>query len=265
MDPKERIPGSALEGVMAAVKSGSLVDAAAVDGLAERFGLDRTAARRAVWLAGARPEPAAAIILTGGQSERMGTDKAFLVLDGMSAAARLYKKLAPHFDEVFFAAAASQSSPVAGARCVHDAVAGQGPLAGLAAGLSASPYRVNFVVACDIPEVDLPLMRRLLACLELDEIAVPEFAPRKVEPLFGAYDRAVGATAQRLLDAGSLKVLSLFAHHRTRIVAAGDAGWYTNLNTPEDLRRYLTSREKKKTATGATARGDSPTGPGLPE
>lgn len=251
--------------VEAGVVTGSLVDAATVDGLAEKLGMDRSAARRAVWLAGARPEPAAAIILIGGESVRMGTDKAFIVLDGMSAAARLYKKLAPYFDEVFFAAGTSQASPVAGARCVYDTVAGQGPLAGLAAGISASPYRANFVIACDIPEINLPLMRKLLSYLELYEIAVPAFSRRKIEPLFGAYNRAVGATAKRLLDGGSLKVISVFAHHRTRIVAAADKGWYANLNTPDDLRRYLKSREKKEPENEAAEHDGPPSGQELPE
>jgi len=249
-----------LASVKAGVRNGSLVDAAAVDGLARRLGLDRGVARSAIWLAGARPEPAAAIILIGGRSARMGSDKAFILVNGMSAASRLYTKLAPHFDEVFFAAAASQSSPVAGARCVHDTVAGRGPLAGLAAGLSASPCRVNFVIACDIPELDLPLMRKLLSCLERYEIAVPAFSPRKTEPLFGAYDRAVGATAKRLLDGGSLQVISVYAHHRTRVVAASGAGWYANLNTPADWRRYLKSWKKRKPTNEITELGHPPAG-----
>ncbi len=254
-----------LAGIEAGLVSGTLVDAATVDSLAQRHGLDRLAARRAVWLAGARPEPAAAIILIGGKSARMGADKAFILLDGMSAAARLYKKLAPHFDEVFFAAGTSQSSPVMGARCVYDTISGRGPLAGLAAGLSASPYRVNFVIACDIPEVDLPLMRRLLSYLELYEIAVPMFSPRRIEPLFGAYDRAVGATAKRLLEGRSLEVISVYAHHRTRIAAAADTGWYANLNTPDDLHRYLKSRKKKKSMKEATEHGPPLAGQELPE
>lgn len=238
--------------VQANLASGTLVDAATVVRLAETLGVDQLAARRAVWLSGARPEPAAAIILTGGKSKRMGTDKAFLLLDGLSAAARLHQKLIPHFDEVIFAAAASQPSPVAGARCVYDTVAGQGPLAGLASGLSASPCRVNFVIACDIPEIDILLMRRLLSCLEQYEIAVPAFTPRRTEPLFGAYDRMVGPTARLMIEKGFLQVLSVYAHHRTQIVAATGAGWYANLNTPADLQRYLgDDGERRETAAGS--------------
>lgn len=217
---------------------------------------------RAAWLSGVRPEPAAAVILTGGRSARMGTDKAFLPLEGGAAAERLYRKLVPHFDTVFFAAAASQPPPVPGARCVRDAVAGQGPLAGLAAGLSASPCRVNFVIACDIPEIDLPLVRRLLSFLDRYEIAVPEFTPGCVEPLFGAYDRAVGATAEHLLGENRRKVLAVYEYHRTRIIPAVDTGWYANLNTPADLRRYLESRERRRGGVGVP---EEPGPPARPE
>ncbi|MBN1296920.1 molybdenum cofactor guanylyltransferase [bacterium] len=233
------IPGEAFH--EAAHANGRRVSETEIHRLASGFGIDDVSARRVFWLAGARPEPAAAVILIGGKSMRMGTDKAFMLLDGESIASRLYKKLAPYFDEVFFSAARSQSSPVTGVRCVYDRLPGRGPLAGLATGLSASPHRVNFVIACDIPNVDISLVRMLLSTLEEVEIAVPAFSSMRTEPLFGAYDRSVGATAERLLLNGVSKVISVYDHHHTRVLSATNTGWYMNLNSPEDVRLYLES------------------------
>ncbi len=260
----ERLPGQAAAAACArtGVVSGARVDAAAIAALARELDVEPSAARRLSWLAGARPEPAAAIILIGGRSLRMGTDKAFIPIDGVPVAARLHRALAPHFDDMLFAAAAAQPPPVAGVRCVSDAVPGQGPLAGLAVGLAASPHRVNFVIACDIPEIDFVLMRRLLSCLEQHAIAVPAFTPGRTEPLFGAYDRAVGATAARLLAAGSRRVLAVYDHHPTRVLAAVDTGWYANLNTPDDLRRYLRSGERNQSADGGATERRSRAGGG---
>ncbi len=218
---------------------GTLLDPASVQGLAERLGVDIDTARRIVWLAGARPEPAAAVILIGGRSKRMGTDKASMILDGIPAASRLYFRLTRCFDHVFFSAAPGQKSPVEGAHCVYDTIEDKGPISGLASALRASPYRVNFVIACDIPEIDPVLIRNLLACMIDYEIAVPCFSPGRMEPLFAVYDKAVASTAERLLRENSLKLLSIYDHHRLVVVPATDAEWYHNLNTPDDVQNYI--------------------------
>lgn len=235
------IPGDAFREAAHAI--GRRVSKSEIHRLANGFGIDETSARRVFWLAGARPKPAAAVILIGGNSMRMGTDKAFMLLDGESIAARLYKKLAPHFDDIFFSAALSQSSPVTGIRCVYDKLPGRGPLSGLATGLSASPHRVNFVIACDIPNVNIYLVRLLLSNLDEVDIAVPTFSSTRTEPLFGAYDRSVGTTAEHLLNNGFSKVITLYDYHRTRVVSTTNTGWYMNLNTPDDVRLYLETHQ----------------------
>lgn len=246
----DRVPLLKSACLRAGMVFGAVASEEAIDHLAKELHCSMDIARRAAWMAGVRPEPAAAIILIGGKSIRMGMDKSLLMFDGMSAAERLFHILTPHFDDVFFAGAHSQSSPVPETRCVHDSVEGKGPLAGLAAGLSATLCRVNFVIACDIPEIDFFLMRRLLSYLERYEIAAPAFSTRRTEPLFGAYDRCVGATANRLVHEGSLKVINVYDYHKTNIIPAADSGWYTNLNTPDDLFQY---RKRSKSESGPSS------------
>lgn len=234
-------PSAELARAKADVISGTRVDESIVQVIAGRLSLSQTTARRLIWLAGARPEAAGAIIMIGGRSTRMGRDKSLLPIDGIPAAERLYRNLVPHFDEVFFSCATGRQSPVKEARCICDSVAGAGPLAGIASSLSTSPYRVNFVIACDIPDFDLPLMRLLLSNLEEYEIAVPCLTPDRPETLFGAYDRVAGATAARLIAGGTRKVLALFPLHKTRMIAVRNIGWYANLNTPDDVERFQAS------------------------
>ena len=231
-------PSAELARAKADVISGTRVDEQSVQAITAKLGFPRTLVRRMVWLAGARPEAAAAIILIGGRSTRMGKDKSLLPIGGVPASERLYWNLKPHFDEVFFSSANGRQPPVKEARCICDSVAGAGPLAGIAAALSASPYRVNFIIACDIPDFDIPLMRRLLSHLEEYEIAVPCLTPGRPETLFGAYDRVIGATAARLIAENTRKVLALFPLHKTLIVPVHNIEWYANLNTPEDVERF---------------------------
>lgn len=234
-------PSAQAARAVADIVSDTRVADATIAAIASKLGLNHAVARQIAWLTGARPEPAAAIILIGGRSTRMGYDKALLPIAGVPAAQRLYQKLTPHFDEVFFSAAPGQQVPIPGAPCIFDSLTNNGPLSGLATALSASPCRVNFVIACDIPELDLSLIRKLLSSLEHYEIAVPAFTPERTEPLFAAYDRKVGTSATQLLAQGITKVLEVYALHRTRIIKAIDYGWYANLNTPADLRRYTAS------------------------
>lgn len=234
-------PSAELARAQADVISGTRVDEPGVQAIAGKLGFPPALIRRMIWLAGARPEAAAAIILIGGKSTRMGKDKSLLPIGGIPAAERLYWNLKPHFDEVFFSSATGRKTPVKEACCICDSVAGAGPLAGIATALSASPYRVNFVIACDIPDFDIPLMRRLLSHLEEYEIAVPCLTPGRPETLFGAYERVIGATAARLIAEGTRKVLALFPLHKTLIVPVHNIEWYANLNTPEDVERFQAS------------------------
>ncbi|MBN1878597.1 molybdenum cofactor guanylyltransferase [bacterium] len=246
LDDAPAKPSAVMARSKADVISGMRINDSQVKAIAERLNVDKPVVRHMVWLTGARPEPAAAVILIGGKSSRMGIYKSLLPIDGVPAAQRLYSNLVPYFDEVFFSSAEGQSPPVPGVRCVHDTIPDSGPLAGIAAALSASNCRVNFVIACDIPDVDLPLMRKLLSCLEDNEIAVPMLTPDRPETLYGAYDRIVSATAEHLLTEGTRKVLALFPLHRTQFVVALDTAWYANLNTPADVSCYRESDRHTK-------------------
>ncbi len=237
-------PSAALARSKADIVSHARVDEAQIVAVAEKLDIPLRVARRMAWLTGARPEPAAAIVLIGGRSSRMGSDKSLIPIDGEPAAVRLYHALAPHFDHVFFSAAKNQVTPVPGVRMVYDSISGSGPLSGLASSLGASPCRVNFVIACDIPEINVPLMRKLLSFLEEYDIAVPTLTPDTIDPLFGAYDRGVGMSARRLIDAGITKILDVFPLHKARIITTADNAWYANLNTPEDVRRYHQMRKQ---------------------
>lgn len=202
-----------------------------------------------------------AAVLAGGQSRRMGRDKAFLPFGGRPLIERTLETLDRHFDEVLLVANEAARYAHLGRRVVADLRPGAGALGGIytaialttgeAAG-SASPTHV-FLCACDMPFLDDALVDLLLAeaAREMDghlpDVVVPEDpdAPDSsagLHPLCAVYGRGTLGPIERRLAEGRLKVIGFYDDVRVRRVgpdAFARAGVprhaLMNANTPEDL------------------------------
>ena len=103
------------------------------------------------------------LILAGGRSRRMGTDKAFVPLAGRPLLSHVIERLAPQVE----ALAISSNAPAArfaafGLPVLPDVFGGfRGPLAGIHAGLRAFPDAVVVSVAVDLPRLPRDLVARL--------------------------------------------------------------------------------------------------------
>ena len=100
-------------------------------------------------------------ILAGGKSTRMGTDKAFALLDGRTLLARMLdvaRSLTPEVAIVGDSAKFAAFAPV-----VEDVFPGCGPLGGIHAALRASRTELNVILAVDVPFVSLTLLTYLVS------------------------------------------------------------------------------------------------------
>lgn len=190
------------------------------------------------------PTEAAAIVLAGGGSRRMGSPKALLDWHGEPLVHRVARLLGGVCAPVVVVAAPGDALPLpAGAVLVADAVPGRGPLEGVAAGAAALEGRAAraFLAAVDLPLLDPALVRALLAELAGSDVAVP-VADGRDQPLAAAYDMRALARARALLDAGRTRALDLLEGVRVRRLDAatlpgGDS--IAGANTPADYRRLL--------------------------
>jgi molybdopterin-guanine dinucleotide biosynthesis protein A len=221
------------------ITSGHKISAGKIDELSVRLGLSVQTMRRIAWLCGARPSPVTAIILAGGKSTRMGTDKAILKVNGVPLVERLRETLRPFFDQVIISIG-TENPAWNGFHTVIDRYPASGPLSGINAGLSASETEHNFVIACDLPNVNFPVVHKLLSFSEDFDIAAPSFKNGFSEPLFAFYRKQVVETALKLLQKGRFQVRSLLEECHSHVVNFPDTGWYVNLNTPDDFDRFLT-------------------------
>ena len=110
-----------------------------------------------------RKQNVGGIVLCGGQSQRMGTAKAWLSFGAETLLQRVVRLLAEVVDPIVVAAARGQELPALpkDVHLVRDSVPGLGPLQGLADGLAALKGRVDiaFAASCDAPFLKPPFRR----------------------------------------------------------------------------------------------------------
>jgi len=184
------------------------------------------------------------IILAGGKGRRMRADKASLPIPGGTLIGRALLQVEGMFNEVLISVSREQAVDAPGCRTVEDAAPGQGPLAGILAGLKAAKNEVCVVLACDIPDIDINFLKRLIAKAQGFDIVVPVSCGGLFEPLFAVYRRSVIPEIEALVRARDFSILTLFDRCRTCKIRLKDSGWLRNLNTPEDYKKYL--RELRK-------------------
>ena len=179
------------------------------------------------------------LLLAGGESRRMGRPKALLPVAGTTLIEWIAERLAPEFQHLLVAARGEEQVP-AGLRghLVRDLHAGAGPLAGIEAGLAASPHETVVAVACDLPLVTADLARRLAAAAEGVDAAVPRIAGRP-EAACAAYRRSASGPLAAALGGGRRRASDVLGELRVRWLDGEDPSLFANLNSPEDYRSFL--------------------------
>jgi molybdopterin-guanine dinucleotide biosynthesis protein A len=184
------------------------------------------------------------IVLAGGASSRMGTDKAMLLIGGVPVIRHIVEKMSP-IGPVLVVTNHPERYRWLEVPMVKDREPGRGPLAGLHAGLSTSICETNLVVACDMPFVSMRAAVWLLSRLGNAFVCVPTLDGRP-HPLFAVYRKACLPVLARQLREGQLQVRRFLAEVPTRFVSLEEAGlgeeaercvW--NMNRPEDYHRAL--------------------------
>jgi molybdopterin-guanine dinucleotide biosynthesis protein A len=183
-------------------------------------------------------EKAAAIILAGGGSRRMGTDKSMLPVSGRPLITGICEQLRDAFDRVLVSANDADKLAFLGLEIIPDRVPGQGPLMGIASALEASAYELNFVVACDIPHVELRYVRRMLseAAETGADIVVPITGEHQYEPLFAVYRKSALQAINKVLSSGGRKIADAFALCQVKVVELDTD--LVNLNTMAEYEKF---------------------------
>jgi molybdopterin-guanine dinucleotide biosynthesis protein A len=182
-------------------------------------------------------------ILAGGKSTRMGTDKAFVMLDGRTLLARALDLARSVTSDVRIVGDAAKFAPFA--PVVEDVFPGCGPLGGIHAALRTSSTDLNLILAVDVPFVSPALLQYLIK-RSRDAAAAVTVAQSggRLQPLCAVYRREFADVAEQALRTGRCKIDVLFESVHTQVITENElenAGFssriFRNLNTPEELER----------------------------
>lgn len=187
----------------------------------------------------------AAALIAGGQSRRMGTDKAFLPWEGRPLWEHQMEKLkalAPR--QLLLSCRPDQPFPEGVAvRKVSDLMSGCGPLGGIAACLAVCEAPLLVVLGVDLPQLPAECLSLLLEASRPDCGAVMQRTGDGrswYEPLAAVYPATLAAAAAARLHAGQLAlqpfVAEAVAHGQLQVLTPPQNAWFANLNAPEDLR-----------------------------
>ena len=175
------------------------------------------------------------LVLAGGASRRMGTDKALLELNGEPMVLRSARILAGVCTEVLVASGDGRRLGHLGVRQVADVLPGAGPLAGIAAGLKAAANPLVAVVAVDMPDADPEIFLRLAGSWAGEPAVVPVVGGRP-EPLHAIWARAAAPGLVAFLGGGGRAVTEALSVLGARLMDLdGETAFVTNLNAPGDL------------------------------
>lgn len=181
------------------------------------------------------------VILAGGNSRRMGTNKALLKMGDTPLIEGVYRTLANLFNEVIIVTNTPEEYAFIPCRKVRDIHSGFGAIAGLHAGLTACLTERAFVTACDMPFLNPDLIRQLCNRIEDVDAIVPLNAEGLREPLHTVYARTVVESVQQVIEQGEKSILTVLDRIRTRLVPPEDfcsinaaEESFRNVNTPQE-------------------------------
>lgn len=180
------------------------------------------------------------VVLAGGQSSRMGRDKALIEVQGRSMLDRALDMLDRHSAELLVIGETEKYGHV-GPFVIADEWPGKGPVGGIATAMRYASNDKLLVIACDMPALNERFFHLLKAQLG---VATDVVVPRHdglIEPLAAAYHRSAQPVFRRCVELDVLKMADALSQVRTSFIelVPGYDGWpedlFRNINAPGDL------------------------------
>ncbi len=187
--------------------------------------------------------PVFGLVLAGGESRRMGQDKATLRRAGQSQLAYVVHLLDELVERVFVSARADQQDDTERSRFeqIVDRYEGLGPVAGILSAMDEYPDVDWLVLACDLPNIDAPTLTNLLQKRSPDR---PFSAYRSSydslpEPLCAVYTAASSDIVRGFVADGLYCPRKMLIRSDTLLLEQPDPVALDNVNTPDDLERSV--------------------------
>ena len=188
--------------------------------------------------------PVYGLVLAGGASSRMQSDKAALLYQGQTQLTRTVALMRAHLVEVFVSVRADQvhdplRSPYP---LIVDAVPGSGPIAGIRSAMQSHPEAAWLVVACDLPFLSDAVIVNLLTS-RAGNIATAYRSSHDdlPEPLCAIWEPTAAAALQAYQEGGGSCPRKFLIRANIALLAPLGEHALDNVNTPDDYQTALAS------------------------
>lgn len=188
------------------------------------------------------------LVLAGGESRRMGQDKAALSYNGRPQLARAVDLVARHAERCFVSIRPDQqpdplrvSYPcIMDRREIKDRLGG-GPMVGVLSAHVAYPGVAWLVVACDLPMLDDTTLAALVQERNADLAATAYVSESDglPEPLCTIWEPATLAALYRQAARQKIRPRQMLAHSTVRLLEVKKTGALENVNAPDERDRVL--------------------------
>lgn len=178
----------------------------------------------------------AGIVLAGGDSRRMGKDKALVTLKGSSLIEHCISTLQDLAGLVIVVGPSRQRMPDFKAVFVEDIDPGLGPLGGIYTGMLVSGAEWNLVLACDMPFITRSHLEILLQAGK-DAAAVVMKTDSRIQPLPVLLKNCCKPVIEDMIKKGCFEIRRLFELVPTAFIEGCGEFQFQDIDTPEDLAR----------------------------
>jgi molybdopterin-guanine dinucleotide biosynthesis protein A len=181
------------------------------------------------------------IVLAGGKSTRLGQNKALVNAVGLPLIQHVVHRLRLVVDEIVLVTNRPDEFAFLGLPMTSDVYRGIGTLGGLHAGLGAMGGEYGLVVGCDMPLLNINLLRHIISLRRGYDIVMPQLG-EYYEPLHALYGKRCLPGIERAIEAGQRRMLSACDGMRMRYVQDDEIASHDphhlsffNVNDAQDL------------------------------
>ncbi|SFZ94465.1 molybdopterin-guanine dinucleotide biosynthesis protein A [Flaviramulus basaltis] len=177
------------------------------------------------------------IILAGGKSSRMGTDKGFLMLNGKTFIQHSIDALNPLVSKIIIVSNNEDYNQF-GAKRINDVFENSGPIAGIYSGLIQSETAYNLVLSCDIPLINSNVLKKLIDGIDNTSEVIQIESNGKTMPLIALYKNSCEHIFYELLQKGEKRLQYAVSQCKVKTITLDNKFDFltTNVNTKEELK-----------------------------
>ncbi|MCP4483763.1 MAG: molybdenum cofactor guanylyltransferase [Flavobacteriaceae bacterium] len=176
------------------------------------------------------------IILAGGKSSRMGTEKGLIIYKNKPFVEHIIEAMSPLVDNIIIISN-NKVYESFGFKCYEDLIKNTGPLAGIYTGLRYSKTDYNLIVSCDIPLVKTIVLQKLIDQKNDASEVIQLQSQGKNMPLIALYKKSCEVIFKKELHQNQKKVQTALKKCNVKTVVIDESleQVTANINTPEDL------------------------------